>query len=126
MSEEKKKPEVLEKKLEESKEKPQTPVTELPPESPVRIDDGTVEEEKADKTSDDVYDEKQREAMLDEGSIDDYEEGFMQGYENPDLIQCHNCGQEVNLAKVIEWEVEGKKYWFCSKECLDVFLKKEE
>ena len=126
MSEEKKKPEILDKKMKQATERPQAPVTELPPESPVRIDDGTVEEEKADKTSDDVYDEEERQAMLDEGSLDDYEEGFMQGYESTKLIQCQNCGQNVDLAKAIEWEIEGKKYRFCSQQCLDAFLKKKE
>ena len=124
MSEEKKKPQVTER-LPEEAEQPKAPVTEMPAESPVRINDGTVEEEKVDKTSDDVYDAKERQAMLNEGSLDDYEEGFMEGYENPKLIQCHNCSQEVNLAKAIEWEVEGKKYWFCNQECIDKFEKKK-
>ena len=124
MSEKKKKPVVTER-LPEEPEQARDIVTELPPESPVRVDDGTVEGEKADKTSDDFYDDEERDAMLDEGSLDDYEEGFMEGYESPDLIKCGSCGQDVDLPKAIEWEIDGETHWFCSRDCLEEFEKKK-
>ncbi|HLC37063.1 MAG TPA: hypothetical protein VJK05_05670 [archaeon] len=39
------------------------------------------ENEEVEKPSDNIYSEKEREEMLEEGSVDDYELGFMQGYE---------------------------------------------
>ena len=79
-----------------------------------------------EKTSDNLYDSTERENMLDEDSLKDYEAGFMEGYENPELIQCDACGKNVELAHVIEWDVDGVAHWFCSEECLEKFLKKKQ
>jgi YHS domain-containing protein len=84
------------------------------------------EGELVEKTSENLYDSQERENMLDEESLKDYEAGFMEGYENPDLIQCDHCGKNVELAHVIEWDVEGTAHWFCSEECLEKFLKKKQ
>jgi YHS domain-containing protein len=85
-----------------------------------------VEEEKlVEKTSDNLYDSGEREAMMDEDSLNDYEAGFMEGYENPDLIQCDACGKNVDLAHAIEWEIEGVAHWFCSEDCLEKFIQKK-
>lgn len=83
------------------------------------------EEKKIEKTSDDFYDQDERQEMLEEDSMHPDEVAFMEGFENPHLIECDNCGQKVNLARVIEWKINGKSHWFCTQGCLENFLKKK-
>ena len=48
----------------------------------------------------DIYDKEQREEQLDDDAIEPQEAGFMEGYQNPKLIQCGSCGKEVDLEKL--------------------------
>jgi len=95
-------------------------------EGKIILKDVVEEGKKVEKTSDNIYDADERKAMLEEESLRDYEEGFMEGYENPQLIECDNCGKLVDIAKAIEWEIDKVPHWFCSQNCLDSFLKKKK
>lgn len=79
-----------------------------------------------EKPTNNLYSSEERQNMVDDETLDDYEAGFMEGYENPDLIQCDHCGKNVELAHVIEWDIEGTTHWFCSEECLEKYLKKKQ
>ena len=72
----------------------------------------------------DIYDKEQREEQLDDDAIEPQEAGFMEGYQNPKLIQCGSCGKEVDLEKSIEKEINGETYWFCNEKCADHFEKR--
>ena len=94
-------------------------------EEKIMLKDVVEEGKKVEKTSDNVYDVDERLAMMEEDSLRDYEEGFMEGYENPQLIECDNCGKLVNIAKAVEWKINKVSHWFCCQKCLDSYLKKK-
>ena len=108
-------------RVEQGPEMPEDELAALRKGREQEVDEGRLIE----KTSDNLYDSGEREAMQDEDSLNDYEAGFMEGYENPELIQCDACGKNVDLPHAIEWEVEGVAHWFCTEECLEKFLKKK-
>lgn len=84
------------------------------------------ENEKYEKPTEDYYSKEERQQMMEEDEIEPGEAGFMEGYDNPDLMQCGKCGEEVNLEKAIEKEINGKTYLFCSEKCLEEFEKEKE
>jgi len=72
----------------------------------------------------DIYDEEGREELLEDDEIQDSEEGFVEGYEHGEHeAKCANCGIILNdLAEnIIEEEINGEYYRFCSEECADKF-----
>tara|TARA_Y100000310_G_scaffold276238_1_gene293250 strand:+ start:4463 stop:4729 length:267 start_codon:yes stop_codon:yes gene_type:complete len=70
---------------------------------------------------DDIYNEADREDQLDDSEITPAEAGFMEGYENPKMLQCGTCGKNVDLENSIERVIHGKTYWFCSEKCSNNF-----
>jgi len=84
-----------------------------------------VERKEEESPDDDIYNKEDREDQLDDNEITPAEAGFMEGYENPKMVQCASCGNECDLEKAIEREIGGKTYWFCSKKCAQHFNEKQ-
>ncbi|MBS3174669.1 hypothetical protein J4440_02205 [Candidatus Woesearchaeota archaeon] len=70
----------------------------------------------------DIYDKEGLEELEENDEITEVEEGFMEGYEHGDkLAVCAECSIELVDKDIIEEEIEGKHYHFCSKECASAF-----
>ena len=83
-----------------------------------KVDKGKVYPDK--ENSDDIYDKEDVEEQMDNDEIDPQEAGFMEGYDNPNLIKCKKCGKKVknedgvDLEKCHEKEdAEGNVYLLC-------------
>ena len=82
------------------------------------------DDEMVNKEDDDIYEKEDIEEQMDADEIEPGEAGFMEGYDNPNLIKtkkCRKCGKElkgVDLEKCHEEEVDGKIVWVCD-ECLE-------
>lgn len=75
--------------------------------------------EKGEK-DEDVYSEEGREELVEDDEIDAWEEGFSEGAEGKgELATCAHCGKVLNQSKkkLIEREIDGELFLFCSKEC---------
>jgi len=72
-----------------------------------------------------IYDRKQREQQLEESEIEPGEAAFMEGYEDTKLVECNSCHGQIDWEKVIEKEINGTTYTFCSKKCADHFDKRK-
>ena len=70
-----------------------------------------------------IYSEEGREDLMDnEDEITDLDEGFMKGYnEESGSNKCKSCKKMLDGEEVIEKEVNGKTYKFCSQHCLTEF-----
>ncbi len=71
--------------------------------------------------SDDYYDREDDEKMLEDDELTPAEAGFMEGYENQELVKCCNCKKLCDLENAFEKEIKGKTYLFCSEECAEEF-----
>ncbi len=69
----------------------------------------------------DYYDQEEDEEMLEDDEMTAAEAGFMEGYENSELIKCRNCKKLCDLENAIEKEIDGETYLFCSEECAEEF-----
>ena len=71
-----------------------------------------------------IYDKGFREELEESDEINEAEEGFMQGYEEDELIaECANCKKMLNN-NYIEEEINDRKYRFCSERCAERFMRK--
>jgi YHS domain-containing protein len=43
-----------------------------------------------------------------------------------DMVQDPQCGTYIPRSEALEKVVKGKKYFFCSKECRDAFVRKSK
>ena len=69
------------------------------------------------------YSEPGREAALEEDSLTDADEGFMQGYESGgSAATCASCGKILE-DDFVEKEIDGKIYRFCCDKCASDFEK---
>lgn len=68
-----------------------------------------------------VYSEEARDEMLEDDEITSEEEGFMQGYENPDAAKCAFCHKPLLDESIVERMIDGHIYRFCSEDCADEF-----
>ena len=77
-------------------------------------------EEKKDR---DVYDEETRNKLAEDAEITPREEGFMEGYDEGDKSSnCPKCGTViVEKENVVEREIDGGHYMFCSENCAENF-----
>ena len=77
----------------------------------------------ADK--EDIYNEEGREEQTENAEITPEEEGFMEGYDEGDKSSnCPTCGKViVEKEEVVEREIDGEHYMFCSPICLDNYNK---
>src|SRR3989338_7600774 len=71
----------------------------------------------------DIYDEDQAEEMESEDEIDEIEEGFIHGYEEgAKMAKCPQCGTVLEQT-IIEEEIKGETYRYCSTKCATKFDK---
>ena len=79
--------------------------------------------ESEDRKDRDVYDEETRNKLEEDAEITPQEEGFMEGYdEGAKSSNCPKCGAViVEKEKVVEREIKGGHYMFCSERCADGF-----
>jgi YHS domain-containing protein len=78
-----------------------------------------------------VYSEKGRESLVEDDAIEPWEQGFMEGAEDDGQgAKCRKCGKVLlGPESIIEKEIDGEIYRFCSEECAEKFqedLKKRE
>ena len=79
-----------------------------------------------DKTGDEeeIYSEKGREKLVEDDEIEPWEEGFMEGADvDGQQAKCRRCGKELTGTDIIEKEIDGELFWFCSEECLEKYEK---
>ncbi len=92
----------------------------------------TPEEEKqgmeTGEKEEDVYSEEGRESLVEDDEIEPWEEEFMEGAEEKgEEGNCAHCGNVLSQEpeEVIEREIKGKKFKFCSDKCAQKGPKKE-
>ncbi|MBN2067053.1 MAG: hypothetical protein JW744_01140 [Candidatus Diapherotrites archaeon] len=83
------------------------------------------QEEEIEKEDDDIYDKEDREQQLEDDEITPGEAGFVDGYEDTKLVECNSCGNKIDWEKVIEKEINGTVYTFCSRKCADSFERRK-
>lgn len=74
-----------------------------------------------DEEKENIYTDKGAEEQLESDEITGAEAGFMEGHERPKLVECKSCGNQIDLEKVVEKEINGETMWFCSKKCAEHF-----
>ena len=75
----------------------------------------------------DVYTETGREKLTEDAEIADWEEAFVEGYEERgELSKCAQCHKPLDEEKTIEREIDGELVWFCSDKCVGKYLKKKK
>ncbi|MBU0930218.1 MAG: hypothetical protein KJ623_04060 [Nanoarchaeota archaeon] len=74
----------------------------------------------------DIYEEKDAEALKEGDEISEAEEGIMEG-QNEDLTKCAVCGKIIPASESpIELEIDGEHYFFCSTEHAEAFKKQHQ
>lgn len=76
----------------------------------------------------DVYTEEGREDLVEGDEIEPWEEGFSEGAEQKgELGACAHCSKPLKQEEknVVEREIDGELYWFCSDKCAGKGLKKK-
>lgn len=70
----------------------------------------------------DIYDEEGREELKESDEITEIEEGFVEGYEEGEhQVKCAKCNVVLVDGNLVEEELDGKHYRFCSEECASAF-----
>ncbi|MBS3168237.1 hypothetical protein J4216_03875 [Candidatus Woesearchaeota archaeon] len=70
----------------------------------------------------DIYTKEGRRELEEEDQIVEDEEGFMEGYEQGEVLsKCANCGKVLIDEKFVEEEFNGELFRFCSNECANSF-----
>lgn len=78
-----------------------------------------------DSEEENLYEKQGVEEQLEDGQITSAEAGFMEGYDSVKSVECASCKGRLDFSKVVEREINGTTYWFCSKKCADHFEKRE-
>jgi YHS domain-containing protein len=81
--------------------------------------------EKEQEEREKIYTEEGVEEKIASDNMNPEDAGFMEGYDNPRLVQCGGCGKEFDLDSAIERQVEGTTFWFCSEKCAQHFDKRK-
>lgn len=80
-----------------------------------------------DNIKEDVYTEEGLEEEVEDDEIRDSEEGFIEGYEGNEDVNCANCGKVLGDEEdVVEEEFDNKIRRFCSNRCAENFEKKKK
>jgi len=75
----------------------------------------------------DVYSEEGRENLVEDGEIEPWEEGFMEGADmDGQKGKCANCGRVLFKDSTYEKEIDGKDMFFCSEKCIEKYEEKHE
>jgi len=126
---EKEKKEEIEDDLDEEVDDEQTDGNEGVDDSNVSGEEKVVEEQQdkdiAEKDTEDIYNKEDAEEQLAEDEITPAEAGFMEGHENSEEGICSTCGKQIDLEKIVEKEVNGKMFTFCSDKCADYFERRK-
>jgi len=75
-----------------------------------------------------IYSEEGREALVEDDEIEPWEEGFMEGADSGGKgAKCRKCGKILEeMDDVVEKEIDGELYRFCSDECAEKLEEKRE
>ena len=81
-----------------------------------------------EETEEDVYSEEGRDSLVDSDGIEPWEEGFMEGAEDYGQgAKCRRCGNIlINQENIVEREIKGEIYRFCSAYCANKFEEKKK
>jgi len=82
-------------------------------------------EDLLEKEDGDIYNKEEREEEMEEDEISPGEAGFVEGYEDTEVVECKHCSNSLDLDKAVEKEINGKTYIFCSKKCAEMFEKRK-
>jgi hypothetical protein len=81
------------------------------------------DEIKEGNKDEDIYTEEGREAAEDDDAITNVDEGFMEGYESGEkAAKCAKCNKVLE-DDLVEKEIDGEDYRFCSEQCAETFKK---
>lgn len=92
----------------------------LEPEEHAETPDEFDKELHANEKEESVYTEEGREDLVEDDEIEPWEEGFSEGaVDRGEKGECAHCGKPLRQEekKVIEREINGELYWFCSDGC---------
>ncbi len=78
-----------------------------------------------EKEDENIYNKEDREEQLASDEITPAEAGFVEGYEDTKLVECNACGGKIDWEKVVEREINGTTYTFCSRKCAEHFEKRK-
>jgi len=73
----------------------------------------------------DIYNEKDAEALEEGEEIDETEEGVVEGYEE-NLAKCALCGKVITGDGPVELEIKGEHFMFCSADHAEKFKKQKK
>lgn len=80
-----------------------------------------------ENTNEDVYSEEGRKSLVEEGEMEAWEEGFMEGADmDGQKGKCANCGGVLFRDSTYEKEIDGQIRYFCSEKCIKEYEKKHE
>jgi YHS domain-containing protein len=70
-----------------------------------------------------VYSEEGRESLVEDDEMEPWEQGFMKGAEDDGQgAKCRKCGKVLlGPDSIVEKEIDGKIYRFCSEECAEKY-----
>lgn len=90
--------------------------------------DDIVREMETGDLDEDIYTDEGRDLAEEEDEISEVEAGFMEGYkEGEKIAKCSTCKQVLSddPDDIVEEEINGDTYRFCSERCAEVYLKKQ-
>mgnify|MGYP001586791383 CR=1 FL=1 len=90
--------------------------------------DDIMKEMETGDLDEDIYTEEGRDLAEEEDEISEVEAGFMEGYkEGAKIVKCSTCKQVLSddPDDIIEEEINGDTYRFCSEKCAEVYNKKQ-
>ena len=72
-----------------------------------------------------VYSEEGRDSLVEDDEMEPWEQGFMEGAEDDGQgAKCRKCGKVlIGPDSIVEREIDGEVYRFCSEECAEKFEK---
>jgi len=75
----------------------------------------------------DVYSEEGREHLVEDGEMEAWEEGFMEGANmDGQKGKCANCGGVLFRGSTHEKEIKDENRFFCCVKCVEEYEKKHE
>ncbi len=63
--------------------------------------------------------------MLEDDEITPAEAAFLEGYERGEMVECENCGKEIEKDSAVKKKIDGEKRLFCSEECAEDFIESQ-
>jgi hypothetical protein len=83
-------------------------------------------DEEYNADAEDIYNDEGREQKVEDDEMSPDEEGFIEGYEEGTNAVCATCDAVLDADNTIERTIDGDIKSFCSDECAEKYLKKEE